>query len=45
MEPKGLLPISKKPATRPLSWVRWIQFTSSHHISWRSILILFSIYA
>jgi hypothetical protein len=42
MEPECSLPWSQEPSTGPLSWARSIQSITSHHISLRSILILFN---
>jgi hypothetical protein len=42
MEPESSLPRSQEPSTGPISWARSIQSIPSHHISRRSILILFT---
>jgi len=42
MEPEGSLPYSQGPAHRSLPSVTWIKYTTSHHLSLRSILILSS---
>jgi hypothetical protein len=38
----SFITISTRACHMFLSWDRWIQSTPSHHISWRSVLILFS---
>jgi len=42
MEPEGSLPVFTKAYHWPLPWTRWIQSTTFHPISLRSIIILFS---
>jgi hypothetical protein len=40
MEPEASLPCSQRLVTGRLFWTSWIQFTTSHYVSLRSVLIL-----